>query len=80
MSKDEKRIFNDNDYDEAWDNDIDEPFSPFLYPGAFMGGTASANESTGLIQIIPFTPEDLKAYDDLYSYRRTEATSKNDRP
>ena len=38
--------------------------------------TVSSTESTGLIQVIPFTSEQLTAYDDVYSYRRTKPTAK----
>lgn len=52
--------------------DEDEAFGMTLYPGAFLGGTASSTESTGLIQVIPPTPDMIDAYDEVYSYRQTE--------
>lgn len=50
-----------------------------LFPGAFMGSTVSSTESTGLIQVIPFTSEQLTAYDDVYSYRRTKPIAKDEK-
>lgn len=52
--------------------DEEEAYGMLLYPGAFLGGTSSATESTGLIQVIPPTPDMLDAYDEVYSYRQTE--------
>lgn len=49
----------------------DEEPDMFLFPGAFMG-TASATESTGLMQNVPISPAAFEAYDELYSYRQTE--------
>lgn len=51
--------------------DEDDDFGMTLFPGSFMGSTVSSTESTGLIQVIPLTPEQLGVYDDVYSYRRT---------
>lgn len=52
----------------------DDPYGMMLYPRAFYGSTASATESTGLIQQAPLTPGMMGVYDELYSYRRTEPT------
>ena len=54
----------------------DDEIGMTLFPGAFPGSTVSSTESTGLIQVIPFTSEQLTAYDDVYSYRRTKPTAK----
>lgn len=51
--------------------DEDDGFGMTLFPGAFTGSTVSSTESTGLIQVIPLTSEQLDVYDDVYSYRRT---------
>lgn len=45
-----------------------------LFPDFFPGMSVSGTESTGLIQVAPVTPALQKIYDDVYSYRRTEAT------
>lgn len=50
----------------------DDDYSMTLFPGAFLGSTASSTESTGLIQVIPPTPEMLNVYDDVYSYRQSK--------
>lgn len=57
-------------------NNFDDEIGMTLFPDAFMGSTVSSTESTGLIQVIPFTSEQLTAYDDVYSYRRTKPTAK----
>ena len=44
-----------------------------LFPDFFPGMSVSGTESTGLIQVAPVTPALQKVYDDVYSYRRTEA-------
>lgn len=48
-----------------------------LFPDFLPGSTASATESTGLIQVGIATPEVHKAYDDVYSYRQREALRKH---
>lgn len=57
--------------------DEEEP-DMFLYPGLFMGSTASATESTGLIQSVPPVPGLFEVYDELYSYRQAEPVSEED--
>ena len=57
----------------------DDEIGMTLFPGAFPGSTVSSTESTGLIQVIPFTSEQLTAYDDVYSYRRTKPTAKKEK-
>ena len=57
----------------------DDEIGITLFPGAFPGSTVSSTESTGLIQVIPFTSEQLTAYDDAYSYRRTKPTAKKEK-
>ena len=58
-----EKIKSDNLY-----NDDDMPLT--LFPGAFIGGVASATESTGLMQNVAVTPDMIDAYDELYSYRK----------
>ncbi len=41
-----------------------------LFPGFLDGSTASATESTGLIQHIPDTKKIQDIYDSVYSYRQ----------
>ena len=57
----------------------DDEIGITLFPGAFPGSTVSSTESTGLIQVIPFTSEQLTAYDDVYSYRRTKPIAEKER-
>ena len=57
----------------------DDEIGITLFPGAFPGSTVSSTESTGLIQVIPFTYEQLTAYDDVYSYRRTKPIAKKEK-
>lgn len=52
------------------DNLYDEEIPLTLFPGSFIGGVASANDSTGLMQNIAVTPDMIDAYDELYSYRK----------
>lgn len=44
-----------------------------LFPDFLPQSTASATESTGLIQIGMATEEEQKVYDDVYSYRQKKA-------
>ncbi len=48
----------------------DEAPDMFLFPWEFMRGSASANECTGLMQTIPTDPEELAAYESIYSYHQ----------
>lgn len=57
--------------------DDDDRFGSMLYPGILLGSTASATESTGLIQVIP-TPDMMDVFDDVYSYRRTKPAVNED--
>lgn len=50
----------------------------FLYPGIFMGSTASATECTGLIQSVPPVSGLFEVYDELYSYRQSEPIAEED--
>lgn len=43
-----------------------------LFPDFLPRSTASATESTGLVQVGMATEDVQKEYDDLYSYRQTE--------
>lgn len=80
MNKDKKKIENPEILRENRQNNYDDDeIGMTLFPGAFMGSTVSSTESTGLIQVIPFTSEQLTAYDDVYSYRRTKATVKDEK-
>ncbi len=56
----------------------DDGYSKRLYPGTFFSGAASATESTGLIQTVPLTPGMMDVFDDVYSYRRTEPTAREE--
>ena len=47
-----------------------------LFPDFLPGSTASATESTGLIQVGNYSPDLMDAYDDVYSYRQKEAVVK----
>ncbi len=58
-----EKIKSDNLY-----NDDDMPLN--LFPGAILGGVASATDSTGLMQNVAVTPAMIDAYDELYSYRK----------
>lgn len=53
----------------------DDDFEYRLFPGFLDGSTASATESTGLIQVGPITPAVLDAYDNVYSYRKNKEDS-----
>ena len=49
-----------------------------LFPDDLLTGTASATESTGLIQTAaPFVKDMYKVYDDVYSYRKAKPRQKN---
>jgi len=50
----------------------DEAPDMFLFPWEFMRGSASATECTGLMQTIPTEPEELAAYESVYSYHQPE--------
>ncbi len=65
LSKEDEKIRTDNLYDE-------EQMPACLFPDAFMGSTASATESTGLMQNIAVTPYMIDAYDTLYNYRQKD--------
>ncbi len=52
---------------EFCDEDLEEGR---LFPGFLDGSTASATESTGLIQQIPDTKKIQDIYDSVYSYRQ----------
>ncbi len=41
-----------------------------LFPDEISGGTVSATGSTGLIQIIPTTPEEYEFYEEVNSFRQ----------
>lgn len=59
--------------------DDDAGYDMMLFPDAFpMSNAASSTESTGLIQVIPITDDQLDAYDDVYSYRREKPIVGND--
>ena len=60
--KEKSRRFYDEDFGEMR-----------LFPGFLAGNGVSATESSGLIQTAPVTPSIVEAFDDVYSYRRTEA-------
>jgi len=60
-----------NNKDEcAYDIYEDEMCEMRLFPDEFSGSTASATESTGLIQVAPVTPKLQETYDSVYSYRQ----------
>lgn len=48
-----------------------------LFPDDITGSTASATESTGLIQVGLVSPDIQQAYDEVYSYRQTKPIKKN---
>lgn len=50
----------------------------FLLPNAFMGGTVSTTDSTGLIPVIPITPAQLEAYENLYNYHQNHPVADSD--
>ncbi len=50
-----------------------------LFPGFLDGSTASATESTGLIQHIPDTKKIQDIYDSVYSYRQHKVEKDNNR-
>lgn len=80
MAKNKKTTENPEILRENRQNNFDDDeIGMTLFPGAFMGSTVSSTESTGLIQVIPFTSEQLVAYDDVYSYRRTEPMADNEK-
>ena len=58
--------------------DRDDDDGILLAQGSFLGGTASSTESTGLIQVIPLTDDELEAYDQVYSYRQTRPIANKD--
>ncbi|MGN1093346.1 MAG: hypothetical protein ACI4RS_06830 [Monoglobaceae bacterium] len=69
--EEEERYKSLNFYDE------DDGLGMTLFPYCFMGGTASATDSTGLMQTIPLSLAELEAYDSLYSYRQDHPTADN---
>ena len=52
-------------YDDEW-----ETGCTMLFPDEISGGTVSATGSTGLIQIIPTTPEEYESYEQINSFRQ----------
>ena len=68
-----ERLFREGTYQE----EIEEMR---LFPDDVVGSTASATESTGLIQVGMVSPEIQQAYDEVYSYRLVKpvAEKKND--
>ncbi|MBR5153152.1 MAG: hypothetical protein IKW60_06485 [Clostridia bacterium] len=52
----------------------------FLFPWEFMRGSASVNECTGLMQTIPTEPEELAAYESIYSYHQPKVLPEMENP
>lgn len=54
-----------------YDEDEMSVLSPLLLlSNPFIGGTVSTTDSTGLIPVIPITPAQLEAYENLYNYHQ----------
>lgn len=67
-----EKIFRESTYE-------DEMGEMRLFPDDTLGGTASATESTGLIQVGLTSPEIQQAYDEVYSYRQTKPVKKKEK-
>lgn len=55
---------------EAFYNDEYDMGCTMLFPDEISGGTVSATGSTGLIQVIPTTEEELEFYEEVNSFRQ----------
>lgn len=55
---------------EAFYDDESDVGCAMLFPDELSGGTVSATGSTGLIQIIPTTPEEYEFYEEVNSFRQ----------
>ena len=62
------------EYDYKKDNDEEMR----LFPDFLPGSTASATESTGLIQVGILADNAQNRYDDVYSYRQTKVYDEKD--
>ncbi len=65
----EQTFFNPENAVNSPDDDLGEMR---LFPDDLLTGTASATESTGLIQVAPYTKDLYKVYDDVYNYRKNK--------